>query len=76
MAITGRVLWIVGVIIAGLGCIWAATFYLSQSEFPIATIGAWNLLVAFWLFVIGAVILASGVTLERFGRRSAPTAVQ
>ena len=36
-----------------LGLVWIIVFYVSQSEFPIPALGAWNILVGFGIAFVG-----------------------
>ncbi|HEV7567220.1 MAG: hypothetical protein QOD05_1526 [Microbacteriaceae bacterium] len=36
-----------------VGLVWIIVFYVSQSQFPVAALGAWNILVGFGIAFIG-----------------------
>lgn len=40
-----------GLMIVGL--LWIITYYISESRFPIATLGSWNIMIGFGIAIVG-----------------------
>lgn len=50
-------LLIVGWVLAALGLLSIAIFYITQGQFPIAAFGSWNILAGFFWIVVGAILV-------------------
>lgn len=60
---TGIVLVVLAIVGGFIGLTWAIVFYLSQSQFPIAAIGSWNLLIGGFFLIAGMPMLIVGIVL-------------
>ncbi|MCU1526666.1 MAG: Cell division protein CrgA [Frondihabitans sp.] len=65
-----RVTAIVGAALLILSLAWTVVFYITEGTGPIASLGSWNVLIGFGLFVVGAIVFVTGILFVLSTRRS------
>jgi len=69
LRISGIVLLVLAILGGSFGFVWTATFYISQGQFPVGSLGTWNLLVGGFFFAAGIPMLIIAIVLLALSRK-------